>query len=546
MPGIERKAYSLSLDADQVVLSWPNLHVALVTCPLPRAFLPQLAGGEHAWLLEGISAQPRGGTERITSDWQDSKQRARARVVWNCWPDRLEVSASLSAAQDLRLASWDVFGAGARVQMWYLVNFRNIHGLEAVWPQLYLVRGEQPDADLSGWPEEMIERATCPVRATTFSTDWQFAPHPTMFIFQRDELNLFVGCRDLPAAFGMEIEVGGQRVNHWRLDYGGEEHGLAVAAGETVASPTFYVWFDEDCTVYDTVDRRQRQAEGSLSAYELINERLVLEALEIIRRYDLPIGSVILDDGWSIRGDGRAHPARFPDLRGLVDRLHQEGRRVLVWIGYLEFPAESEARQHPEWLMNGGEIFPAGMPAVDYSHPRVQAEYVQPLLRRLFSDEPGCYNLDGIKTDYLATKVWPQMHPYDPTWRGEERFLLNIQRLFYEGLRRYKPDGMLMGSCAHPHFSPCQDVVRTYDVHLDQLGVHHTRAEMIAHCSPGVIASYDMFGDWRNLDRYLRLASADRCPVQFGRLIPDSNDPSGPTDEQLAALRKKLEEYRLT
>jgi hypothetical protein len=58
----------------------------------------------------------------------------------------------------------------------------------------------------------------------------------------------------------------------------------------------------------------------------------------------------------------------------------------------------------------------------------VQEEYVKPLVRLRFCDAPGCCNADGIKTDFMADKIHPNVPVYDPEWRREERFIFSTFR----------------------------------------------------------------------------------------------------------------------
>ena len=48
----------------------------------------------------------------------------------------------------------------------------------------------------------------------------------------------------------------------------------------------------------------------------------------------VPVGTIIIDNGWSPCGVWEPHFDRWPDLRGFIDRQHDAGRRVLLWVGF--------------------------------------------------------------------------------------------------------------------------------------------------------------------------------------------------------------------
>lgn len=141
-------------------------------------------------------------------------------------------AGSVHTAQLNRL---DLIPAGTVVTCYDVVNFRNRHHTPAVFPELLLGgKGCQTD---------------------TYSGDWQFAPHPTMFIFRKLTINLFFGALDLPRAFGMYLEVADFQVKAWHLDYGRPPYGQKVSAGEKFVSPRFRLFLRRNQPVYDTLDK---------------------------------------------------------------------------------------------------------------------------------------------------------------------------------------------------------------------------------------------------------------------------------------------------
>lgn len=56
------------------------------------------------------------------------------------------------------------------------------------------------------------------------------------------------------------------------------------------------------------------------------------------------------------------------------------------------------------------------MPMIDFSNPKVQKEYVEPLARLFFSSEPDCLDADELKLDFMADKIHPVFPVYDTEW----------------------------------------------------------------------------------------------------------------------------------
>lgn len=52
-----------------------------------------------------------------------------------------------------------------------------------------------------------------------------------------------------------------------------------------------------------------------------------------IEEAKVPVGTVIVDGGWSLTGVWEPDPIRWPDLRDFIRRQHEAGRKVLLWLG---------------------------------------------------------------------------------------------------------------------------------------------------------------------------------------------------------------------
>ncbi|MBC2602691.1 TIM-barrel domain-containing protein [Puniceicoccus vermicola] len=459
--------------------------------------------------------------------------------------DRLGVdcSCTLRFSEKVELNRIEIFPPGTELNAYDVVNFRNRHYTPATWPELNV--GSALDTG-------------------TYSDDWQFAPHPTALLFRRDRHALFCGFLDLQPSFGMSLSVKRGEVESWFLDFGDRPHGWQIPGGENLfvgrmrlftrsnvevhqmfaqfgdmlieekiipdaQEKVFHDWWREPiyCTWNDQRMLSNGQFEAELvdqtadsvsSALEQLNESMVRRAVEVIQREKIPVRTILLDEGWNVaRGDWRPHTQRFPDLRRLVNDLHERGFKVMVWWNWAEIAKDAKIPSHE--LAEGGWLNRRGFRWRDYSDRKIQESYLKPLMRTFFSDGPGCYDLDGVKTDFLADKVHPENPLCDSSWRGEEQYFLKVFDLFYSEMKRHKPEALHLGCAGNYWLSPYIDLNRTYDVHTSNWREHEERARMLKSTCPGVTVSYDMHEFDESLDEYFASASRMQACVEVGNVL---------------------------
>ena len=255
---------------------------------------------------------------------------------------RLAPRMTRCAAKELN--ALHILPASSGLNFFDLVNFRNRHGSSFTWPELNLA-----DA----------------VSTTTFSNDWQFAPHPSLFMFRRDDVTLLCAPVDMHRAFGYEYASKRYRLEKWILNYGEAGHGLPLDG--CCALPAFTFMRRAGGTVYDSLDdycallvregkiadpkdkpafpwhranlyctwcdqsalmelKRggeplpiELDAQTSVVAHpsKLLTAAMIRRAAEIIRREKLPFTTFMIDDGWQrALGDWRADEERLSDFRG--------------------------------------------------------------------------------------------------------------------------------------------------------------------------------------------------------------------------------------
>jgi hypothetical protein len=406
-------------------------------------------------------------------------------------------------------------------------------------------------------------------------------------VFRRPGICLAIGIVEPNRGFGLRLEVERFQVRRFSLDFGGPNFGPIVAAQQAWQSPRvrlmavrtddpneafgqFFAsmdlpvrrfsplaaWVSEPlyCTWLDQVFEAEANMPVALNdqpsdpgwdlCTSVMTEGLVRRAVETIRIERLPIKTILLDVGWSKAiGQWEVDLRKFPNMRGLVDDLHAQGFRVVVWWhwGELEDIAEVDSR----FLMGHGWRNRHGRRAFDYSARATQEEYLPAMFRSLFSEAPGCFNFDGVKTDFLADKIHPESPIENENWRGEENYFLRVSELFYNEMRRHKVDAAHIGASAHPWLGPFIDANRTYDVHSSDPYEHFARAEMLGCACPDVPVVFDFHTCLDNLDLYFRLAKELGSGVQIGNVLSVRKDPSSrpeiPPSSYFEQLRAGLE-----
>lgn len=135
------------------------------------------------------------------------------------------------------------------------------------------------------------------------------------------------------------------------------------------------------------------------------NQEDVLNYAQNIVDNDYPTGVLMIDDNWQKQyGNYEFRPDKFPDPKGMVDKLHSMGFKVMLWIAPFVSPDSPEYRDLSsrgfllrDAITNDVALFKwwnGFSAAYDLSNPQC-FEYVTTELRRLQVE----YGIDGYKLD---------------------------------------------------------------------------------------------------------------------------------------------------
>jgi len=250
--------------------------------------------------------------------------------------------------------------------------------------------------------------------------------------------------------------------------------------------PVYCTWHDQVALAMPSLKKTLSMAEQEAGDvyFTLLNQDRCEQWLELLVENGVKPGTFIIDAEWQLeQGDPWVDEERFPDLRGFVDQCHAKGIRVILW--------------HNGWAREGIPdeecITVDGQPVkADPTNPAYRkraAAYV----RRMLSDDTGCYNADGLKVDGMTgTPGGPTLK----THSGLAGFELAraMLELLSESARAVKPDAAIGQFTGCPYFADLADMVRTgdlYTVRGDPNGTNSLRARIQRIVMPEVAIDTD-------------------------------------------------------
>jgi hypothetical protein len=261
--------YRIELTDKLFQLIDPRTGHPLVNCPTAVIYHPEFASADGDWQFQSFDLKnaQSGPVDIIIRANQDGGSGFT--ITMTCYDEYIEIAASTDPLPDASiLAHWNLLAPRATLDMFHVHHWRNRHGHNGTYETYNLLQGDKYGQEMDPrLTPEMREQWTRLTDLTTNSTDWQFAPHPSFFLMQRDSVMMGIGARDLPHGFGLEMQSAGQTLRRFRFNFGGED-GATVAAGESATGPRFYLWLDHNQSVWDSVDHyiRLLEEDGEVQA----------------------------------------------------------------------------------------------------------------------------------------------------------------------------------------------------------------------------------------------------------------------------------------
>lgn len=178
--------------------------------------------------------------------------------------------------------------------------------------------------------------------------------------------------------------------------------------------------------------------------------------VEVLRNNRLPFVSLVIDDKWqTFYGDPWPDPGKWADMRGFIDRLHDEGKRVLLWLK--AWDCEGVPVEECVTTIEDKPV------TVDPSNPSYESR-LRKAVNLMLSPKAGCLNADGFKIDGIkAAPTGKALRSYGSIWGVE--LVRRLFEIIHDEAKKTKCDAMIMAHTANPYFSDVVDVLRLNDIH---------------------------------------------------------------------------------
>ncbi len=250
-------------------------------------------------------------------------------------------------------------------------------------------------------------------------------------------------------------------------------------------------------------------------------------------------GTIVIDDKWQrAYGMNDVDTEKWPDMKGFIRRMHDKGRKVLLWLKAWDPEGVDPRLCVRDWR---------GTPqAIDPEHP----EYIA-IFRRACREmlSPEGLDADGFKIDFTARiPTCAGCEHYGSHWGLE--LMRDYLAMVHDAAKAVKEDALVMCHCPHPYLADKLDMIRLNDVNIGQpVNPQMThRARVSAATLPDRLIDTDNWPmpDKRSWLDYERLQPELGVPSLYYLWHMD-NSPEEITDADLDVVRdswKRWEERR--
>jgi len=187
-----------------------------------------------------------------------------------------------------------------------------------------------------------------------------------------------------------------------------------------------------------------------------------------------------IDARWTLSaGEKTLDTGRWPNLRGFVDKLHSEGKKVVLWWGMWETeglddslcinynPKQFKAKENREGrLQKFGDFSSYTKLTPDPTLDEFKSKIVSNITK-LFGSGKDCFDIDGIKIDHVAAAPGLYGLEFPKGTKGifGVELIKYYQKFIYDEIKRIKKDALIIGQSVNPYFRDCTDMIRLGDIY---------------------------------------------------------------------------------
>lgn len=388
---------------------------------------------------------------------------------------------------------------------------------------------------------------------------WFFTPPPFCFVLRKGESCMTLGVTAKPGAHSFtEFEY-----------IGGSGQGLVVRyEGETAVSGTYelpqvQMIFGKDeyelLGEFSKIERIPAPAKpqydwwtqpifcgwGAQSALSadygkpapmLAYQKFYEDFTDSLDEKNINPGIIVIDDKWQgSYGLNDVNTERWPDMKAFIKRMHDKGRKVLLWLKAWDPEGVDPAlcvRDH-----KGNAL------AIDPTNPDYYALF-ESACRNMLS--PEGLDADGFKIDFTA-----RIPTCAGCQRGNDHFGLELMRdylaMVHDSAKVIKEDALIMCHCPHPYLADKLDMIRLNDVNTSR----PVNDQMIHRAKVAHAALPDRLVDTDNWPMPSKQAWLDYVKIQPDLGVPSlyylwhmDNSPEEITNEDLDIVRESWKRWR--
>ena len=388
---------------------------------------------------------------------------------------------------------------------------------------------------------------------------WFFTPTPFCFVLRRGDTCMTLGVTAVPGAHTFtELEYTGgsgqglilRYEGYTRVDgeyalpevnmiFGQDEYALLGEFSKTERLPepkrAVHAWWKQPIFCGWGAQSALSQ-DYHVPAPTLANQRFYEEFTASLDEKGINPGTIVIDDKWQrAYGMNDVDQDKWPDMKGFIERMHQKGRKVLLWLKAWDCEGVDPAQCICDF---------AGAPqAIDPENPAYLATFAE-ACRVMLS--PEGLNADGFKIDFTARiPSCPGCRKYGSHWGLE--LMRDYLAMVHDSAKAVKPDALVMCHCPHPYLADKLDMIRLNDVNTGRpvcAQMEH-RAKVVKAVLPDRLIDTDNWPmpDKRSWLDYVRLQPELGVPSLYYLWHMD-NSPEAIDDTDLDVVRQAWQRWR--